>query len=186
MGVSLHNAYSIAPPALGNEESILGIGFRIPSALSVFLKWNSSPTTARATTERTPLLMMQRQSYFHYFEAGSRLSLSRLTTFDLFFYHFNQPPTRAGIPIVQLFPRVRQHVAEGKRIDLGFGLFEQIFRSAQRHHLSSRCLRSGDFADSPGCRLMGREDEMNYGNIVRCPNIAASWLQEDENIWHKR
>lgn len=187
-GASLHNAYSLGPRHLGNEESILGIGTRIPQRIVGFLEMEFIPyNSARHYFSVRPLLMMQRQAGLHYFEAGSRLSLSRLASFGLF-YHFNQPPYAGRNTNWFSFSlEFGDIIAEGKRIDLGFAYSNNF--SGLRNAIGPvfEVSLALHFATSPGCRLMGREDEVGYGNIVRCPNIAASGRRKMyENIWYKR
>lgn len=186
-GASLHNAYSLGAKHLGNEESILGIGTRVPQRIVGFLEMEFIPyNSARNYLSVRPLVMMQRQSGLYYFEAGSRVGLNRLLTAGIF-YHYNRPPHEGhntnwfsfSLEFGGLF-------AEGKRLDLGFSYsnnFSGLRNAVGPVFEVSLALH---FATSPGCRLMGRENEVGYGNVVRCPSISASNRRKMyENIWYK-
>lgn len=187
-GLSLHNAYSLGARHLGNEESILGIGTRIPQRWGAFVEAEFIPFYSRRTFfSIRPLAVYQRQSNLQYVETGARFGINRLLSAGIF-YHFNQQSPEQGKNTnwFSFSLEFGEVLGQSKRIDLGLSYSNNF--SGLRNVVGPVLEVSValHFASSPGCRLMGREDEVGYMNVVKCPSIAASNRRKMyENIWYK-
>ncbi len=197
-GLSLHNAYSLGADYLGNEESILGLGTKIPPRFVGFIEAEILPFVENGSyLSIRPLLLYQRQSRptfapggsVQYWEAGTRFSLSRVLTAG-FFYHFTGRPTDGGFQTNWMTISLEMGTIFGsrsdRRVDLGFAYSNNfsglrnavgpLFEASVSVHL----LRS------PGCRMLGRPGVGNSANGLPCPAMRSTARRKlYENIWYE-
>jgi type IX secretion system PorP/SprF family membrane protein len=189
-GAALHNAYSLLNDGVsGHEESILGLGTRIPSRYTFFGSIEFIPYMDRRNdffVGVRPLIMYQYQGGLHYWEAGARVSASRMLALGIY-YHFNKSPAQGtNTNWFTLALDFGDIVAGRQRIDLGFaysasttGLRNQvgpIFELSMSFH----------FGKSPSCGLAGEENDL-ITPAMECPTSAFTpWRRKMyEGIWYK-
>ncbi len=186
LGASVHNAFSIGNKLLGNEESILNIGTKIP------VRWNgfAKAEFILSNNQRTywsmgPSLFYQKQGQLEYAEAGIFTSFNRFLS-GAILYHFS-PKTLSGNSTNWFSFNIEFGglVSDENRIDLGLSYSNNfsglknvvgpIFELSVSVHL----------AKSPVCRLMGRDDEVPYSKGAKCPTAAFSPGRKKmyQNIW---
>jgi|UPI0005854101 type IX secretion system PorP/SprF family membrane protein len=197
VGLSLHNAYSLGADALGNEESILGIGTKIPPRFAAFAEAEFVPyASGRSYFSVRPLVLYQRQSRplfgeggsLRYVEMGSRFSLNRVLTAGVF-YHFTGQHAEEGFNTNWLTFSLETGMLMGgnrsKRIDLGFAYSNNftglsnavgpIFEASISIHLRR----------SPSCELMGMPGT-GAGQAMPCPTMRSTSRRKlYENIWYQ-
>lgn len=197
MGLSLHNAYSLGADFLGNEESILGLGTKIPPRFVAFAEAEIVPYTSPGSYFSVrPLLLYQRQSRplfgqggrLQYMEAGARFSLNRLLTAGAF-YHFTGQRSAEGFNTnwftLSLEAAAFMGGNKDKRVDLGFAYSNNftglsnavgpVFEVSLAIHLRR----------SPSCALMGSPIQ-GVGRPMPCPTTRSTARRKlYENIWYQ-
>nr|MBS0038518.1 type IX secretion system membrane protein PorP/SprF [Saprospiraceae bacterium] len=188
-GIAIHNAFSIGSGSFtGNEESILGIGTKIPTRYSAFATWEFIPYFQRKTfISIRPLMVIEFQEQLSYLNTGLRISLNRLVAVGAY-YHSNKAP-EMGVNTRWLTFNVELGIptSNKQRIELGFAYTNNL--SGVRNYLGGMLEFSLiiHLASSPVCKLAGREDWIPYGDHMRCPTSAFTNSRRKmyENIWYK-
>ncbi len=188
IGGAVHNAFSIGNDLLGNEESILGIGTKIPVRINAFARAEFIlSNNNRNFWSMGPMLFYQQQGLLEYGEAGFFTSFNR-TLRGAVLYHFS-PQTLSGNSTNWFSFNVEfgGRLSQDRRVDLGLSysnnfsglrnIVGPIFEFSITYHL----------AGSPVCGWMGRGDEVPYGKGPKCPTAAFSPGRKKmyENIWYE-
>lgn len=187
LGGALHNAFSLGNKLLGNEESILGIGAKIPVRINAFARAEFILSNNRRNYwSMGPMFFYQKQGQLEYGEAGFFTTFNR-TLRGAILYHFS-PKTMAGNSTNWFSFNIEFGglVSEEKRIDLGLSYSNNF--SGLRNVVGPifEFSVSFHFAQSPVCRMMGRGDEVPYAKGAKCPTAAFSPNRKKmyENIWY--
>lgn len=186
LGGSVHNAFSIGNSLLGNEESILNIGTKIPIRVNAFARAEFIlSNNSRTFWSMGPMFFFQKQGQLQYAEAGVHTSINRYLN-GAVLYHFS-PKTMTGNSTNWFTFQVEFGglVADGNRIDLGLSYSNNF--SGLRNVVGPMLEFSVSFhlAQSPVCKLMGFGDEVPYSKGAKCPTAAFSpgRMKMYDNIW---
>jgi hypothetical protein len=186
LGGSVHNAFSIGNSLLGNEESILNIGTKIPVRVNAFARAEFILSNNRRTFwSMGPMLFFQKQGQLQYAEAGIHTSINRYLN-GAILYHFS-PKTMSGNATNWFTFQVEFGglISNENRIDLGLSYSNNFsgLRNAVGPMLEFSI--SYHLAQSPVCKMMGRGDEVPYSNGAKCPTAAFSPGRKKmyDNIW---
>lgn len=190
-GLALHNAFSFGNQRYtGNIESILEQETRLPMRWHMFFSTEFVLfSEGRRLLTARPLAVYQQQGPIHYMEVGSRFSLNRNIAVGIY-YHGNthpqeEPHRNTNWYSVQLdFGSI---VDRTKRIDLGLTYAGNI--SGLRNQLGPifEISLGVHFAKSPSCQLWGFEDEVPYGDQIKCPTstMTPGRRKMYEGLWYQ-
>jgi type IX secretion system PorP/SprF family membrane protein len=186
LGGSVHNAFSIGNSLLGNEESILNIGTKIPVRVNAFARAEFILSNNRRTFwSMGPVFFFQKQGQLQYAEAGIHTSINRYLN-GAILYHFS-PKTMSGNATNWFTFQVEFGglISNENRIDLGLSYSNNF--SGLRNVVGPMLEFSISYhlAQSPVCKMMGRGDEVPYSNGAKCPTAAFSPGRKKmyDNIW---
>lgn len=190
-GLAIHNAFSLGSQRYaGNIESILEQDTRLPIRWHAFL----SPEFVMIAEGRTfvtvrPLLAYQQQGPIHYAEIGSRFSLNRNLALGLY-YHGNHHDQDEGFSNTNWYSIQAEFggiIGRTKRIDLGIAYAGNV--SGLRNQMGPILEVSValHFATSPSCQLWGFEDEVPYGDQIKCPTstMTPGRRKMYEGLWYR-
>ena len=183
-GGSYHNTLSIGQQGTGHEDSILGIGTRIPGRWNAFAELELIlHAKGNAFVSLKPIAFYQNQGSLDYYEAGAQIWLSRLISVGAY-YHNNSRP-QASNNAEWLSFRMETNAIGGRdsKVNLGF-TYATNFKGLRNFvGPTFEVAVVWHFAMSPACNLAGLGDLVPYNkNSVRCTGIGAR-KKLYENIW---
>lgn len=190
-GVAIHNAYSMLRGRnSGQEESILDIGTNIPSRYTFFGMAEFIPyldTRGPFFIGIRPLILHQRQGGLQYWEAGTRISASRLLAFSMY-YHFNEAPDQGrNANWFTLALEFGGLLSKQQRFDIAFAYSGNFTGLRNQAGPILEASVSYHFGKSPSCGLAGLENELAGGGAMPCPTSAQTpWRRKMyEGIWYQ-
>lgn len=190
-GLAMHNAFTFGDRRqTGNVESILDLDTRIPQRFHAFFSAEFVAYSAgRTFLGLRPLVAWQQQGPISYLEVGNRFSLNRNLGIGLH-YHFNPHGTgtdRYHSNWFSLQAEFGTIVQKTRRIELGLCYAGNV--TGVRNHFGPivEVSMAVHFASSPTCVGLGMQDDVPYGDGVRCPtsSITTGRRKMYESIWYR-
>ena len=190
-GMAMHNAFTFGDRRqTGNVESILDLDTRIPQRFHAFFSTEFvAYSDGRTFLGLRPLVAWQQQGPISYCEVGNRFSLNRNMAVGLH-YHFNPHGTgtdRYNSNWFSLQAEFGTIVQRTRRLEFGLCYAGNV--TGVRNHFGPiiEVSMAVHFASSPTCSGLGLQDEVPYGDGVRCPtsSITTGRSKMYESIWYK-
>lgn len=186
-GLAIHNSFSLGSGNFsGNEESVLGIGTKIPTRYNLFACYEFIPwMSSNQFMAIRPLVLAEFQSGISYIQTGVRTSFSRFLAAGIY-YHSNKRPEE-GVNTQWLTFNIEfgWTIQNGARVELGLSYTNNL--SGVRNYLNGMMEMSLGvyFPISPSCALAGKGDQVPYGNHTRCVTslISPGKYKIYESIW---
>ncbi|MBE2209239.1 MAG: type IX secretion system membrane protein PorP/SprF [Saprospiraceae bacterium] len=189
-GVALHNAYSILKnTATGHEESLLGIGTKIPLrstyyAALEFIPWAEHKKGAFVAANVSWL--HQRQGGLSYHNVGVKASYSRVAAVGIRF-HFNDAPEQGSNTHWMSFEmEASARMSKHQRVDIGMALSPAI--SGMRNWVGPimEVSVAYHFGKSPSCGIANLDDDLvETGYECLTSNFTRKRKKMYEGIWYK-
>jgi type IX secretion system PorP/SprF family membrane protein len=192
MGYSIHNLFGLGDAdVFGHQESVLRIGTTAAPRHTAFAEWEFVPYySSQAYLSVRPTVFWQQQGGLTYAEVGVRVGLSRLLAAGAYYHFGRRPPSGVNTNWMSFNFETSVLVATGNRntsrFDLGLSFSPNTSGLQNTVGVGSivEVSVAMHFATSPGCKLMGREDDVSYGKLP-CPTAAQSRRSKlYENIWY--
>jgi len=188
-GFAVHNAYSMLRfRDSGHEESILDIGTRIPSRYAFFGTFEFIPfwdARSGLFLGLRPTVLYQHQGGLQYWEAGARISASRLLALGVY-YHFNETPLEGrNTNWFTLALEFGDVLSKRQRIDVGFAYSGNLTGMRNQAGPILEASISYHFGKSPSCGIAGMENDLvRPGQECLTSNLTPRRRKMYEGIWY--
>jgi type IX secretion system PorP/SprF family membrane protein len=186
-GIAVHNAFSLGSRDFtGNEESVLGIGTKIPTRYSLFASWEFIPWMGNDNfLAIRPLLVAEYQSKISYLNAGVKTSFNRFLAAGIYYHSNRRPEDGVNTRWMTFNIEFGWTIDGGSRVELGLAYANNL--SGVRNYLSGMIELSLGvyFPLSPSCNLAGQGDQVPYAKHTRCATslIMPGRHKMYESIW---
>lgn len=188
-GAAVHNTYSLLKdPSTGHEESLLGIGTRIPTRYSFFLSMDLVPYFEKGGDFLLLKIMAfnQRQAGLQYWEAGGKLSLNRALAGGIF-YHFNSPPGQGkNTNWITYTLETGSRISKFNRVEVGFAFSHNLSGLKNKVGPVFELTFSYHLGKSMICGFANQDNDLTE-DALGCPTSAQTQWRKKlyEGIWYK-
>jgi len=186
LGGSYHNTLSIGQKGTGHEDSILGLGTKIPGRWNFFSELELILYSKRnAFISLKPIAFYQNQGSLDYLEIGTQIWLSRIISIGGYYHNNSRPQASNNAEWLSFRMETNAIGTKTNKVNLGF-TYATNFKGLR--NFVGPTFEFGivwHFATSPACNLAGQGDLVPYGkDKVICPTTGIGARKKlYENIW---
>ncbi len=188
VGASFHNAYGFGQNKnVGYGKSVLGLFPEQTPKFSAHLDFELIPGAAfNQFISIRPLILFEQQHALHYIQYGVDFGISNALRIGGYMHQQNFSDARVSTNWFSATTLFRPYIGKS-RIDFHF---TYSFNISGLRNAVSPLMEIGlkkHFRNSPVCRMMGKGDDVDYGNkpVCRYSRISPAKKKIYENVWYK-